>query len=111
MDRGGGRELYERMLLGLWHAEDRTLDERAASPAHDEVIIHQTGERHHGAAALADLVRAGREPFTDVAVRIDTRAGDRRQPARCPLAILGRVRRRDPRCDRRGGCSSRLHRP
>lgn len=72
MDRDDVQELYERMLLGLWHAEDRTLDERAASVAHDELIIHQNGERRHGAAALADLVRAGREPFTDVTVRIDT---------------------------------------
>lgn len=72
MDRDDIEALYERMLLGLWHAEDDTLDERAASVAHDELVIHQNGERRHGAGALAGLVRAGRAPFTDVAVRIDT---------------------------------------
>ncbi|MBW3604024.1 MAG: ester cyclase, partial [Actinobacteria bacterium] len=71
MGRDDTRALYERMLLGLWHADDGALDERAASVAHDELIIHQNGERRHGAAALAELVRAGRAAFTGVTVEID----------------------------------------
>ena len=64
--------LYRRMLLDLWHADDRDLDGLAAEVAAADLVIHQNGERRHGPQALADLVRQGRASFTDTTVAIET---------------------------------------
>jgi len=64
--------LYRRMLLELWHADDRDLDAIAAQIAAHDLTIHQNGTTRTGATALADLVRRGRAPFTDVTVAIET---------------------------------------
>lgn len=71
MRRSDAEALYRRMLLELWHADDTEIDELTAQVAGDGFTLHQNGEQRDGSQALADLVRAGRAPFDDVAVTID----------------------------------------
>lgn len=72
MQREDNDRLYRRMLLELWHADDSDLDAMAAQVAADDLVIHQNGTEQTGAHALADLIRQGRAPFTDVSVAIET---------------------------------------
>lgn len=72
MQRDDNDRLYRRMLLELWHADDGDLDTIAAQIAADDFVLYQNGAEHPGAKALADLVRQGRAPFTDVVVVIET---------------------------------------
>jgi predicted ester cyclase len=72
MQRDDNDRLYRRMLLELWHADDGDLDTIAAQIAADDLVLYQNGTERSGAKALADLVRQGRAPFTDVVVAIET---------------------------------------
>lgn len=70
---GTRRDVYEQWLLGMWHAPDDELDERAAALAAPDLVAHN-GRRtmdERGPAALATIVRQARALFTDARVTLD----------------------------------------
>lgn len=71
MTKDDAANLYRRMLLELWHADDADLDALAAEIAGEDLVLHQHGGQRRGPAVLADLVRQGRAPFDGVEVTID----------------------------------------
>ena len=65
--------LYGQWLLGMWHAPDDELDERAAELADEHLVVHN-GRRtmdDRGPAALAAVVRSARAFFDDATVTMD----------------------------------------
>ncbi len=67
------RDVYEQWLLGMWHAPDDELDERAAALAAPGLVVHN-GRRtmdERGPVALATIVRQARALFTDARVTLD----------------------------------------
>lgn len=65
--------LYGQWLLGMWHAPDEELDDRAAALAADTLIVHNG--RHtldqRGPAALATVVRSARGFYDESGVTLD----------------------------------------
>lgn len=71
MTRDEAEQLYRRMLLELWHADDDALDGLASQLVAAGFIIHQNGQEQHGSEALVHLVRQGRAPFSGVTVTLE----------------------------------------
>lgn len=67
------RGVYEQWLLGMWHAPDDELDERAAALAAADMVAHDGRRTMHerGPVALATIVRQARVVFTDARVSLD----------------------------------------
>lgn len=67
------RGIYEQWLLGMWHAPDDELDERAATLAAADMVVHNGRHTMHerGPAALATIVRQARDLFTEARVSLD----------------------------------------
>ena len=66
-------QTYEQWLLGMWHAPDDELDDRAADLADDDLVVHNG--RHvldvRGPQALARVVRSARGFYDDTHVTLD----------------------------------------
>lgn len=65
--------MYGDWLLGMWHAPDQELDERAAALADEHLVVHN-GRRamdQRGPDALVAVVRSAREFFEDTTVTMD----------------------------------------
>ncbi len=66
-------DVYEQWLLGMWHAPDDELDERAARLAAPDLVVHngRAVMDERGPDALVAVVRQARALFTDTRVTLD----------------------------------------
>jgi len=65
-------ELYRRFLLELWSAPDEDLERLAAEVVSPDFVGYWPDHVVHGPSGLAEVIKAGREPFDDVNVRLES---------------------------------------
>jgi len=64
-------ELYRRFLLELWSAPDEDLERLAAEVVSPD-FVGLAGPRRARPERAAEVIKAGREPFDDVNVRLES---------------------------------------